>query len=222
MDDSGNVDPKTTNAPELRFGSISAVILPSIYLDTKFNVDFQAMTMKHFGPDEEGRPHAIHRRILGNPPPDGPFSVLRDEAVRAAWNADVLSMFRRAQYTVITACIDKVQWYHRYPEWRGCFYEILVQCVLERCFYFLRYEGRAEVNIEWKDVKRNDRIKAAYRDALLQGFPPNLTAQQLRRVFTSLELNILTKKDRRPGCQLGPMSLPSVIPAPPKRKKPGR
>lgn len=202
MDDSGNVDSPTTNAPEVRYGSITAVILPSVYLDTKFNPDFEAMALKHFGADDRGRAHGIHRRSLSNPPKNGPYAVLRKPENRQAWDAAALQMFERAQYHVISATVDKVEWYHRYPNWRGCFYEVLVQCVLERSFYFLRYRGRAEVNIEWKDPRRNESIKVAYKAALEKGFPPNLTAEQLRSVFTSVELNILKKTDRRPGCQL--------------------
>lgn len=202
MDDSGNVDAKTTNAPEVRYGSITAVILPSDYLDSKFNPDFEAMCATHFGLDESGRPNPVHRRLLSSPPKSGPYAVLRDDERRAAWDAAALHMFGRAKYTVISASVDKVGWYFKYPEWRGCFYEVLVQCVLERCYYFLRHRGRAEVNIEWKDIPRNDSIKAAYRRALANGYPPNLSAAQLQSVFTSVELNILKKSQRRPGAQL--------------------
>ncbi len=136
MDDSGNVDPATTNAPERRYGSITAVILASDYLDKTFDASLPAISEKHFGL-HEGKPCKIHRRVLaGKPEREGPFSVLADPEKRAAWDADALRMFQKAQYTVITACVDKVGWYWQYPNWEGDFYEVLVQAVLERSFYF--------------------------------------------------------------------------------------
>lgn len=202
MDDSGNVDAPTTNAIDVRYGSITAVILADDYLQTKFNPSFEALSKKHFGEQPDGRPHNIHRRILTRDPQDGPFAVLKDWNARNLWNRDVLRMFRTAQYVVVTACVDKVAWYHQYPAWGGDFYEVLVEGVLERCFYYLhKRDGEAEVNIETKNPSKDERIKRAYKDAMLRGFdfiPP----LKLRKRLKSVELNILTKNDCRPGMQL--------------------
>lgn len=202
MDDSGNVDAPTTNAIDVRYGSITAVILADEYLQATFNPSFEALSKKHFGAQEDGKPHNIHRRILTRDPEDGPFAVLRDWSARNAWNKDALRMFNTAQYVVITACVDKVAWYHQYPAWVGDFYQVLVEAVLERSFYFLNNrDGHAEVNIETKNPTKDERIKRAYRDAMLKGFefiPPT----NLRKRLTSLELNILKKSDCRPGMQL--------------------
>jgi hypothetical protein len=201
IDDSGNVDPATTNAPEVRFGSITGVVLKASYLDETFNNSFPELVKKHFGTKEDGTPHNLHRRVLAAPPDHGPFSVLKDEAKRKAWDADSLSMFDRADYTVISASVDKVSWYYDYPTWQGDFYEVLVQAVLERCFYFLRNRnGKAEVNIETKG-KRDQRINERYRDALQNGFE-FISPEKLQSVFTSKEMNILKKDDAKPGCQM--------------------
>jgi Protein of unknown function (DUF3800) len=110
-------------------------------------------------------------------------------------------MYERADYTVISACVDKIAWYHKYPNWNGDFYEVLVQAVLERAFYFLRKRGKAEVNIETKGGDRDQRLKEQYRKALTEGYN-YISADKLRNVFTSKELNILKKSDARPGGQL--------------------
>lgn len=151
MDDSGNVDPSTTNDHNQRYGSISAVILEAEYLDSTFNSSFAKISEKHFGKQANGLPYNLHRRVLNSPPDHGPFSVLRDDSKRAAWDADALKMFKKAKYVVISACVDKVEWYWKYPAWSGDFYEVLVQAVLERSYYFLRTRGSAEVNIETKN-----------------------------------------------------------------------
>lgn len=203
MDDSGNVGAATTNAPELRYGSVTAVILPTEYLDNTFDISLPAVAEKHFGLDEDGLPCRIHRRVLaGRPPPEGPFAVLADPEKRSAWDADVLRMFERAQYTVITACVDKVAWYWRYPNWRGDFYEVLVAAVLERCFYFLKNRNAtAEAFIEHKNGPSNDRVTSAFERQFIDGFD-RIPAASVAKVFSCRSLGIIQKRDRVPGCQL--------------------
>jgi len=202
IDDSGNVDATTTNAPETRFGSVTAVLMGAHYLDTRFNASFEMLSKRHFGERPDGSPHNIHRRLIAKPPEQGPFSVLREPERRAAWDIAALRMFAAADYTVITAVIDKVAWYYQFPDWRGDFYEVLVQATLERAWYFLKNRKlHAEVNIEHKSPDKNERIKAAYRKALIDGFE-HIRAERLRAHFTSLESNIITKDQCRPGMQL--------------------
>ncbi len=201
MDDSGNVDASATNDHNQRYGSISAVILEAQYLDEVFNSSFAMLVERHFGTKADGTPHNLHRRVLNSPPDHGPFSVLRDDAKRAAWDADALSMFKRAKYVVITACVDKVEWYWRYPEWSGDFYEVLVQAVLERAYYFLRRDMIAEVNIETKNQGRDQKLKEKYKNALETGYT-YISGEKLSSVFCSKELNIVTKSDCKPGAQL--------------------
>jgi hypothetical protein len=170
MDDSGNVEPAATNDPNQRYGSISAVILEASYLENTFNASFDKVVERHFGRKPDGTPHNLHRRILAAPPEQGPFSILREEKKRAEWDAQALDMFDRAAYVVITACVDKVEWYWRYPTSGVDFYHVLVQAVLERCFYYLRNRGVAEVNIETKNQSRDRRLKEYYRSSLTNGF----------------------------------------------------
>lgn len=108
MDDSGNVDAGATNDPNQRYGGVTAVILAADYLDATFNTSFSTLSMRHFGAKPDGTPHNLHRRLLSTPPDHGPFSVLKDDGKRAAWNADCLRMMDIANYTVISACVDKV------------------------------------------------------------------------------------------------------------------
>lgn len=202
IDDSGNVDAATTNTPETRYGSVTAVIMGAHYLDNRFNASFAQLSKRHFGERGDGTAHNIHRRVIGHPPERGPFSVLRDPEKRGAWDAAALRMYAAADYTVITAVIDKVAWYYRFPEWRGDFYEVLVQAALERAWYFLKNRDLCgEVNIEHKSDDKNERIKAAYRQALVDGFQ-HIKPDRLRAHFTSIEPNIIKKGDCRPGMQL--------------------
>lgn len=203
IDDSGNVDPATTNDPNNRYGSLTAVILRSDYLLNTFNPSFQLLVERHFGKNTEGGPHNLHRRVLNSPPDHGPFSVLKDDDKRKAWNEDALRMFNKAEYTVISACIDKVNWYRTFPEWTGDFYQVLVDAILERAFYFLKNRnGIAEVNIETKNPGKDKRINENYKKSISEKGFDFITSDKLKTVFSSSELNIITKADCRPGAQL--------------------
>jgi hypothetical protein len=201
MDDSGNVDAAATNDPNQRYGAVTAVALRADYLDETFNAAFAALSMRHFGAKPDGTPHNIHRRLLSRPPEHGPFSVLNDDGKRAAWDANCLSMMADADYIVISACVDKVQWYAKFPYWTGDFYEVLVRAVLERSFYFLRNRGVAEVYIETKNAGRDQRIKDHYRHGLEHGYQ-HIDAKKLQAVFASKELHITQKSECKPGAQL--------------------
>lgn len=201
MDDSGNVDAAASNDPNCRYGSVSAVIMEQDYVDDTFNGSFAALVEKHFGTNPDGSPLNLHRRRLVAPPDHGPFSVLKDNIKRAEWDRDVLRMFDIAKYTVITAGVDKVEWYWRYPSWNGDFYEVLVRGILERCFYYLRNRGVAEVNIETKNPGRDRGLKDNYRRAFDTGYE-HISADRISKVFSSREINIVQKKECKPGAQL--------------------
>jgi hypothetical protein len=81
-------------------------------LDRDFLLALAAVAVERISVQKRMDRHInCNRRVLNSPPDHGPFSVLKDEKKRAAWDADALSMFRRAKYTVIAACVDKVAWY---------------------------------------------------------------------------------------------------------------
>jgi len=203
IDDSGNVDPGATNNPNQRYGSITAVMLPTQYVEETFNPSFTRIVERHFGTKPDGSPLNLHRRVLNSPPDHGPFSVLKDTTKRESWNSSAISMFWRADYTVITSCVDKVEWYWRYPEWEGDFYQVLVTAVLERAFYFLRNrDAVAEVNVETKNVGRDQRLKDSYKHSLTEAGFEHISAEKLRAVFSSVNLNILRKEDCACGLQL--------------------
>jgi hypothetical protein len=202
IDDSGNVDSKTNNTPELRYGSLTGVLFQGDYLEHRFNSSFVQLSKKHFGQRENDRPHNLHRRLLATKAPvDKPFSVLADPAARKAWDADALDMFTRSKYTVITACVDKIAWYYKYPRWNGDFYHILVEGILSRSYYFLhKRDAVAEVNVETKG-DRDQRLKEEYKRTLKDGYF-HITGPRLQSVFTSKEINILNKDCDKPGIQM--------------------
>ena len=202
IDDSGNVDLPTTNKPDVRYGSISAVIFNAEYQEATFNPSFEQLSKRHFGEGKNGGCVNIHRRALAKPPQQGPFSILLDKDRRAAWDAAALRMFDTADYTVISACVDKVAWYHRYPDWSGDFYEVLVLAAIERAFYFLKNrDGVAEVNIETKNPDKDSRIKDAYRRVLIDG-TDHIPSKRLQKCYASLEPNIIRKEECVPGAQM--------------------
>jgi len=130
VDDTGNVDRVTDNTPKLRFGAVAAVIMPMAYVESTFDRAFHSLAEKHFGLDPTGKPFVLHRRALVKPTLSGPFAPLLDKDKKASFDAHCMKMYEAADYTVITAAVDKVAFYYRYPNWDGDFYAVLVEALI--------------------------------------------------------------------------------------------
>jgi hypothetical protein len=198
VDDSGNVDPKTTNDPLLRYGSITGVVFKRDHLESVFEPNFNRLVADHFGLID-GKPPLLHRRVLVKPPPTGPFAVLNDEKKRMRWDADCYDLIHETDYSVVTVCVDKVAFYYNNPNWRGDFYSVLVENVIERGYYLLRHVGTADVIVEQKS-QRDLGIKQGFSRAMREGFR-FISADRLGSVYTSKEINIEPKKAGYPGLQ---------------------
>lgn len=200
IDDTGDVTNSTTNAPQNRYASITGVIIDRAYLSSTFEPSFQKIVRRHFGARDDGSPIVLHRRQMISPPQKGPFSCLKDDTKRAAWDASCLDMMTRASYTVITACLDKVAFYYHHPKATLDVYETLIQNAVERYFYFLRSNGSGDVVVESQNPGTDRAIKERFRHVIENG-TEHINAAKLQSVFTSKEINIEPKKAGYAGLQ---------------------
>lgn len=197
IDDTGDVTNSTTNAPQNRFASISGVIFDRAYLAATFEPSFRKIVKRHFGAEDV----VLHRRKMISPPKLGPFACLHDPAKKDAWDRSCLDMMTRANYTVITICLDKVAYYYHHPDANLDVYETLIQNALERYFYFLRSKAaRGDVAVEKQNPGTDTAIKKRFRH-IMQNGTDHISADKLQAVFTSREINIEPKEAGFPGLQ---------------------
>lgn len=201
IDDTGDVTPTTSNTPSTRYASVTGVIFERSYLIETFEPGFHKIVGRHFGTDENGRAPVLHRRKMISPSHSGPFACLKNEEKRAAWDKSCIGMMTRANYTVITVCLDKVAFYYHHPNAQLDVYEILIQNAVERYFYFLRAHGAGDVVVEAQNPGTDAAIKERYRHIMDSG-TEHIRPELLAEVFTSKEINIEPKQTGYPGLQL--------------------
>jgi|GEM_PF-1218306 len=199
IDDTGNVDNAATNDVQRRFAGITGVILELDYLRETFEAGFLRLKERHFGLTGKGRPPVLHLRQMKRGA--GAFKVLTDANARAKWEAACLRMYNKAEYTVITTCIDKVAFYAAYPKWQGSVYEMLVGDAIERYFYFLRYKGVGDVMAEAINKDKDNELKELYRRFYERG-TDHIKAERLQKVLTSKEIKIQPKEADVQGLQM--------------------
>lgn len=111
-------------------------------------------------------------------------------------------MMKRADYAVITVCLDKVSFYYHHPKATLDVYETLIQNALERYFYFLKARSAVgDVFVEAQNPGTDEIIKNRYRKAVADG-TEFISGPKLQSVLTSREVNIAPKRRGLPGLQM--------------------
>lgn len=109
-------------------------------------------------------------------------------------------MYQRADYQVISVCVDKIAFYARHDAWTGCIYELLVGNAIERFFYFLRGRGTGDVMAEATNGPLDGRLKELYTKFYSKG-TDHITANRLQQVLSSKEIKIKPKASNIAGLQ---------------------
>jgi len=137
---------------------------------------------KYFGshPDE---PIIFHRKELVNR--NSPFQALRDSAVQQEFNREILSLFRKLKFVVITAVIDKLEHQQRYQVWRFDPYHYCLTILVERYVLWLkRRDVVGDVMAESRGGKADRRLKDSFERVYSRG-SDFVTAEEFARCLTS-------------------------------------
>jgi hypothetical protein len=200
IDDTGNVHDACSGHPQNRYAGIVGVILDLNYIHSTFDASFEKLKIRHFGVTSEGNSHILHLRRMKKA--EGPFSHLKFACCRKRWEDDFFSMYSRASYSVIAACVDKVTFRQRHPNWSSGFYKMLVGNAIERYFYFLMAkDSLGDVVSEATNSKLDGVLKDLYREFYQNG-TDDIPGQTLRPKLTSKEIKIEPKSRNVPGVQL--------------------
>lgn len=201
IDDSGNVTRTKSAHEQARYGSVTGVIFEFDYLHRTFEPGFLKLKERHFGVNPgTGRPYCSHLRRMKAY--EGPFVRLRDEGEKLKWQRGCYSMYRRANFHVITVGADKEAFYEKHPAWDGSMYAMLGVNAFERFVYYLRHmKGQGDVVVEGINPGLDEEIGSAYRRFYENGsdyMPPRV----VQAVLTTRELKIADKEADVQGLQL--------------------
>jgi hypothetical protein len=199
VDEVGNADLGSSDDPNHRFLSLTGVIIELSHVESAVHPQLEALKTAFFGshPDE---PVILHRKELLNG--RGAFARLRDPAVRAAFDEELLGLMTAWEYTVISVCLDKQAHRERYTVWRCDPYHYCLAVLLERYVYLLdRRHERGDVLAESRGGKEDKRLKESFARLVEKGsdFTP---ADQFGGALTSGQLKVKQKATNVAGLQL--------------------
>lgn len=199
VDEVGNPDLNASQDPNHRYLSLTGVILELGYVDETVFPALEGLKRKYFGshPDE---PVILHRKELLNK--KHPFVSLRDPAIEAAFNVDILRLFADLDYTVLTAVIDKLEHQQRYQAWRFDPYHYCLTILVERYVLWLRRrEAVGDVMAESRGGKEDRRLKDSFERAYSMG-SDFIRPEVFDAYLTSKSLKVKPKSNNIAGLQL--------------------
>lgn len=141
----------------------------------------------------------FHREdIVGK---NGPFAILAEQATRHNFNMAMNTMYRAAEYTVVTVVVDKAAHKARYSQPRHV-YHYCVEAVLERFAMFLRRrDGIGSVFAESRGRVEDQTLQEEWA-RLVSGGTTYVSKQQLARRLAQPVIEFRTKAQDIPGLQL--------------------
>lgn len=199
VDEVGNPDLDSSSDPNHRFLCLAGVIFELDYVKKVLSPELEDLKTRYFGshPDD---PIILHRKELlyGKPP----FSALKDPNIRERFNKEFLAKLREWNYTVIAVIIDKREHAEKYSTWRYDPYHYCQEILIERYRLFLDIrKARGDIMFESRGSKEDMRLKKSFR-AIMESGTHNLSADDLQRHFTSMELKVKSKQANIAGLQV--------------------
>ena len=199
IDEVGNSDLGSAHDPNHRFLSLTGVILSLNHVREAVHPEMESLKNRYFHshPDD---PVILHRKelIAGHPP----FRALRDPRTREAFDADLLAVLKRWEYTVVTVVIDKLEHRNQYQVWRHDPYHYCLMVMLERYVFYLKQLGCCgDALAESRNGKEDRRLKNAFSRLWEQG-TDFVSADKFQDVLTSRQLKVKPKQNNISGLQL--------------------
>jgi len=199
IDEVGNPDLKSSENQDHRYLCLTGVIFDLNYIAEKVHPELEELKRRYFfsHPDE---PVIFHRKEILYKQYD--FTALKDPEVEKAFNAELLGLFKAWDYKVITVVIDKLEQDLRYSTWKYDPYHYCQEVMLERYRLFLDIRNaKGDVMIESRGGAEDRRLKRSFRTLMEKG-TNNLTASDLQKHLTSLELKVRSKEANITGLQI--------------------
>lgn len=199
VDEVGNADLKASSDPNHRYLSLTGVVIDLDYVDRVVAPELEALKRRYFKAHVD-EPLILHRKELVNR--KYPFQALRDPAIEAAFNADLLSLLARLRYKVITAVIDKLEHCQRDQAWHHHPYHYCQEVLVERYVSSMEAVGKTgDVLAESRGTRPDRELKAAYQSIYTHG-TSWIEKEVFQRRLSSKELKVKRKVDNVAGLQL--------------------
>jgi hypothetical protein len=145
-------------------------------------------------------PVVLHRRDIMRR--EGRFNTLRDDGVKAAFDAELLDLIDKCPYLAITVQIDKKAHLETYSVWRFDPYHYCLRCLIERyALYLKRHQVQGDVVIEPRYKKADKKVKTSFERIYREG-TENIPAPMMQAHLLSKDIGFFEKKHNVAGLQL--------------------
>lgn len=199
IDEVGTSDLKSSKDPNHRFLCLTGVIFELDSIRSSIHTEIESIKLKYFDshPDD---PVILHRKEIINK--KYPFHNLKNKDVDNAFSAELLELFQKWDYTVISVLIDKYEHQQKYATWRYDPYHYCMEIILERYYRFLMDNGAVgDVMVESRGGKEDTRLKKSYHRIYTEG-TAYIESTVLQKVLTSSQLKVKSKKLNVSGLQV--------------------
>lgn len=198
LDEVGNADMKASPDPNHRYLSLTGILMDLDYVHDVVSPFLEGIKRRFFASHCD-EPIILHRKELINK--NYPFSALREPAIEAAFNQELLFFLETAEYVVLTATIDKHEHLRRYSGWHFHPYHYCQEVILERYAKWMnRRDLRGDVWGESRGKKEDAALKDSFARICRQG-----SSQTAARVFSCIcrqDIKLRRKADNTAGLQL--------------------
>jgi hypothetical protein len=144
-------------------------------------------------------PICLHRKELIDK--GRPYHCLRDAAICARFDAELLQLLSEAEYTVITAVIDKLAHLNQYKIWQADPYHYCLEVLVERYVMWLKGKrATGDVMAEARNKNPDKRLKKVFSFFYKNG-TSNVTKTEIANHLTSGELKLKPKSANICGLQ---------------------
>jgi hypothetical protein len=175
------------------------VIVELNYVKEVLHPDMEKLKKKYFDPHPD-EPLIFHRKELLNA--YEPFEKLSNLAIRKKFDEALLTLLKKWEYSVVTACIDKKNHKETYEVWRYDPYHYCLALLLERFLFFLENRNvKGDVLAESRGGKEDMRLKGSFEKLWEEGTSYVLPAR-FQAVLTSKQLKVKPKANNIAGLQL--------------------
>lgn len=199
IDEVGNSDLNASKDPNHRYLSLTGVIMELGYVQTTVFPAIETLKAHYFSshPDE---PIILHRKELVNK--RYPFHSLREPEKERQFNAELLTLLRDLQYTVITTVIDKLEHQQRYTTWRFDPYHYCLAVLMERYVFWLeQHHVTGDVLAESRGGNEDRRLKDSFT-RLHDNGTEYVPAAKFVTLLTSKQLKVKPKSNNIAGLQV--------------------
>ena len=198
IDETGNSDLKSSDNPNHRFLSLTGVIIDLEYVAQTIRPEIEKLKLDYFAshPDD---PVVLHRKEILSA--QSPFHSLKNSDIRKKFDAELLNLLLRWDYSVITICIDKQKHRQSYLTSRHP-YHYCLEILLERFIFFLdRVNSVGDVMAESRGGKEDKILKKVF-NRLYRNGSGYITSDRFEKRLTSCQLKVKNKSNNVSGLQI--------------------